>query len=454
MRYRFQVLPFLSLAVVILSYLLFGCSSTVGNEPLSKNEKQSWTRFRGPLATGVAPGAKPPTEWSEEKNVRWKYDIPGIGSSTPIVLNDRVYITSAIKTDRIDESITPPEEQPRNGFFNIKYPNAFYQFVVICVDRKTGKEIWKKTAIEAVPNEGRHPDNNFASATPTTDGKQLYVSFGSQGFYCYSLDGDLKWKRELGKVKTRNNFGEGASLTCAEGLLVIVRDNETKSSITVVDTASGKTVWQKERDEPSCWATPIIVPDGDQFQLITNGHTRVRSYNLKTGDLNWECGGQVMNVTPCPVLLGDQVICMSGYRGNVAMAIDIHSTGDVTGTDQVKWKHDEGTPYIPSPILYENRVYFTKSNGNILTCLDAKTGKVLFDRQRMSGIRSMYSSPAGADGKLFFVGRGGTTVVIQAGDKYEEIATNKLEDRIDASPVLVDNEIFLRGRESLYCIGE
>lgn len=416
--------------------------------------KNNWHQFRGPMANGTAPNAKPPVEWSEEMNIKWKYDIPGIGSSTPIVWKNRVFITSAIKTDRIDESITPPDKQPQNGFFNIKYPNAFYQFVVLCVDRSTGKELWRKTSIEAVPNEGRHPDNNFASATPTTDGKNLYVSFGSQGFYCYSLEGNLKWKRELGKVKTRNNFGEGASLTCHDGLLVIVRDNETKSSITVVNSETGKTVWQKDRDEPSCWATPIVVSVDGKQQLITNGHNRIRSYELKSGDLIWECGGQVMNVTPCPVVFKDHVICMSGYRGNVAMAVDLKSTGDVSDSKSIQWKHDEGTPYIPSPVLYENRVYFTKSNGNILTCLDAASGKVVFDRERLSGIRSIYSSPAGADGKLYFVGRGGTTVVIDAGDKYKELAVNKLDDRIDASPVLVDKELFLRGRESLYCISE
>lgn len=448
------VLTHFVLFLMALPFSALPFSSVAGDEPIRTNDRQSWPRFRGPLATGVAPSAKPPTEWSEDRNIRWKYDIPGEGSSTPIVWQDRVYITSAIKTDRVDESITPPEQQPKNGFFDIKYPNHFYQFLVICVDRRSGKELWRQTAIETVPNEGRHPDNNFASATPTTDGRNLYVSFGSQGFYCYSLDGELKWKRDLGEVKTRNNFGEGASLTCADGMLVIVRDNETASAITVVDTETGETIWQKERDEPSCWATPIVVPDGDRKQLITNGHTLVRSYDLKTGELIWSCGGQVMNVTPCPVVFKDQVICMSGYRGNVAMAIDIHSEGDVSDSAQVKWKHKQDTPYIPSPILYDGRVYFTKSNGNILTCLDAATGKVVFDRQRLPGINSIYSSPAGADGKIYFVGRDGTTVVIRSNADFEVIATNQLDDRIDASPVLVDEEIFLRGRDRLYCIAE
>lgn len=419
-----------------------------------RKTESNWHQFRGPQATGVSPTADPPTVWSESKNVKWKFDIPGVGSSTPIVWGDRVYLTSAIKTDRIDESLTPPEKQARNGFFDIKSPNAFYKFVVICVDRKTGNPLWQKTAVEAVPNEGRHPDNNFASATPTTDGTNLFVSFGSQGFYSYSLEGEFNWKRELGKVKTRNNFGEGASLTVVDGLLAIVRDNETKSSITVLDSATGKTVWQKDRDEPSCWATPIVAQVGQQKQLITNGHTRVRSYDLRTGKLNWECGGQVMNVTPCPVLFEDHVICMSGYRGNVAMSIDIRSKGDVTGTEQVAWKLTDGTPYVPSPLLYQGQVYFTKSNGNILTCVNAKSGETIFDRKRLSQIRSIYSSPTAAAGKIYFAGRRGITVVLAAGKEYKELSVNQLEDRIDASPVLVGREIFLRGRDHLYCISE
>ncbi len=421
---------------------------------MQEAELNNWHQFRGPLANGIAPKATPPTKWSDDTNIKWKYDIPGIGSSTPIVWGDKVFITSAIKTDRIDESKTPPEKQPQNGFFNIKAPNAFYKFEVICIDRTSGKKIWQKTATEAVPNEGRHPDNNFASATPTTDGKNLYVSFGSQGFYCYTLDGELKWKKELGKVTTRNNFGEGASLTVAKGMVIIVRDNETKSAITVVNAETGKTIWEKERDEPSCWATPVVVKRGKTTQLITNGHTKVRSYDLMTGDIIWECGGQVMNVTPCPIVDGDYVYCMSGYRGNVAMSIKIDSKGDVTDSDAVAWKLTDGTPYVPSPVLYGKNLYFTKSNNNILTCVDAKSGKVVYDRQRLPGLRSMYASPTGAAGNLYFVGRDGTTLVMKAGDQFEEVAINKISDPIDASPVLVGKQIFLRGRNYLYCIEE
>lgn len=414
----------------------------------------NWHQFRGPLANGVAPKAKSPTTWSESSNVQWKFDIPGEGSSTPIVFNDSIYLTAATKTEKTDPKKTPPDDQPRNGFFNIKFPNHFYQFDVICVHRKTGKLKWKKTAIEAVPNEGRHPDNNFASASPTTDGERLYVSFGSQGFYCYSLDGDLLWKRDLGKIVTRNNFGEGASLTVAKGHLIIVRDNETRSAITVVNSKTGKTIWEKERDEPSCWATPIVVEQKGKTHLITNGHTRVRSYELSTGDLIWECGGQVMNVTPCPVVHQDSVICMSGYRGNSAMSIQIDSSGDVTASKSVNWQLQEGTPYIPSPILVDGLVYFTKSNNNILTCVDAETGEIVYDRKRLPQIRSMYASPTSADGKIYFQGRGGTTVVIAAGRQYKVLATNKVEDSTDASPVPVGNQLLIRGKKKLYSIAQ
>lgn len=414
----------------------------------------NWHQFRGPSASGVSSTAEPPTEWSETKNIKWKFDIEGVGSSTPIVWNNRVFFTSAIKTERVDPDLPAPEDQPRNGFFNIKAPNAFYQFVVFCVNRSSGKLLWKKVAVEAVPSEGRHPDNNFASASPTTDGKQLFVSFGSQGFYCYSFLGELKWKRDLGKVKTRNNFGEGASLTVADDHLIVVRDNEVRSAITVLDAGNGRTIWEKNREEPSCWSTPVVVNKDGRNQLITNGHQRVRSYELKTGKLFWECGGQVMNVTPCPIVDQNHVYCMSGYRGNVAMAIKLDSKGDVSNTDSVSWKLTDGTPYVPSPILYDGLLYFNKSNNNILTCVEANTGKIVYQRQRLPGIRNMYASPTGAGGKMFFVDRAGTTLVMASGREFRQLAVNQLDDKFDASPVLVGKEILLRGRKSLYCIAE
>ncbi len=420
----------------------------------SKHLLDNWHQFRGPVANGFSPNAKPPTTWSETENIKWKASIEGLGSSTPIIWENKIFLLTAVKTDRIDPKKTAPEKQG-NRAFGIKFPNQFYEFVIVCLDRQTGKEIWKKTANVAVPNEGVHPDNNFASSTPTTDGKFLYVPFGSQGFYCYDMDGNQVWKRDLGPVETRRSFGEGASLTLHEDKLVILRDNENQSQIEVVNKTNGKTIWKKERDEPTAWATPVVVQAAGKLQLITSATNFVRSYDLNNGDLIWQCGGQVTNVTPSPMIHGDTAICMSGYRGSIANAIKLDSKGDVTGdSKQVKWSVSKGTPYIPSGMIYGEQLYFTQSNRGILTCLNATTGKVIFERQRVDGVNNIYASLVGADGKIFVTDRRGTVTVLDAGKEYKVLAQNKLSDSLDATPVLVGGEIYLRGKNTLYCISK
>jgi outer membrane protein assembly factor BamB len=189
-------------------------------------------------------------------------------------------------------------------------------------------------------------------------------------------------------------------------------------------------------------------------QLITNAHHRVRSYDLANGDLIWECGGQVFNVTPSPVTDDEFVYCMSGYRGSAAMALPLDAASDITGTDQIVWSKSRGTPYVPSPILYDGLLYFNQSNDAILTCLDAKTGETLIERTRMPGIRGLYASPVGASDRVYFVGRDGVTLVLEKGPEFKVLATNTLAEPTDATPALVGHQIFLRGENSLYCIGK
>jgi outer membrane protein assembly factor BamB len=318
----------------------------------------------------------------------------------------------------------------------------------------TGKTIWRRRATEQVPIEGHHRDNDFASASPTTDGHRLYVWFGSAGLYCYSLDGELVWQRDLGAAQTRLSFGEASSPVVHDDKLIVNRDLDSQSYITVLSAKTGDTIWRRERDEPSCWATPIVVQHEGVEQLITNAHNRVRSYNLANGDLIWECGGQVSNVTPSPVTDGVAVYCMSGYRGSAAMALPLDATRDITDSDQIIWSKTRGTPYVPSPILYDGFLYFNQSNDAILTCLDAKTGETLIERTRMPGLRGLYASPVGASGRVYFVGRNGVTLVLEKGPEFKVLATNKLAEPIDATPALVGTQIFLRSEKSLYCIGE
>ena len=440
------------LPIVVLAWSTC-MAPALGADSFEEAKLQNWHQWRGPLATGVAPTATPPLTWSEGKNVAWKVAVDGHGSSTPIVWGDRVFLLTVIDTGKVDPNLTPPDEQPQRPF-GITYPNTVHQFVVLCLDRTTGKELWRQVAIEKVPDEGHHGDNSFASSSPTTDGQRLYAWFGSAGLYCYDMDGGLVWSRDLGKVETRLSFGEASSPVIYGDRLLVARDQEQQSYLTALDAATGSTVWLVNRDEPSAWATPLVVERDESVQVVTNGKTRVRSYALGDGSLLWECGGQVSNVTPSPVATANTVICMSGYRGSALFALPLDATGDITDTDRIRWSMAKGTPYVPSPLLYDGLLFFNQSNNAIMSCVDAESGELLIERTRMPDISRIYASPVGAAGRVYFVGRGGTTLVLERGKTFNVLATNKLDDPIDASPALVGNQLLLRGKSHLYCVSE
>jgi outer membrane protein assembly factor BamB len=409
-----------------------------------------WHQWRGPEATGVGPQADPPMEWDQTKNLKWKAAIPGAGKASPIVWGHRVFVATAVNTGTVVEGATKPEDQPMRQF-GIKFPNTLYRYVVQCLDRDTGKLLWEKTAVEALPHEGHHGDNSFASASPTTDGQFLYVSFGSRGLYCYTLDGELQWQHKLNDVTTRLSFGEASSPVIHGDTLVFVRDNETDSRILALDARTGDTRWEAKREEGSAWATPLVTEFAGQTQVITNASKKVRSYDLKTGDVIWECGGQVGNVTPCPVRLGDNVICMSGYRGSIALSLPLSAKGDISGGTEILWKYDRDTPYVPSPLLYGDLLYFNKLNNGVLTVLDATTGKPVIEATRLQGISNVYASPVAAAGRVYFTSRDGTTIVLKQGPQLEVLATNRIDDLVDSSPALVGRQILIRGQKDLYC---
>ena len=430
--------------------LLFALQQCVFGDSFTDN----WHRWRGPNANGVSDSAIPPIKWSEDENVKWKVAIDGRGTSTPIIWGDKVFVLTAVKTDVKDTSIPDPEDQPKTNFFDIKRPNVQRAFVVLCLNRNTGEEIWRKTATTKVPHQGVHNDNDFASASPTTDGKHLYCWFGSAGLFCYDLSGEKVWERDLGEAEMGSSLGEGCSPALYEDKLVVVRDHAGQSTIEVLDSQTGETIWKKDRDEGNAWATPLVIKHSGNVQVITAASNFVRSYDLSSGDIIWQCSGLTGNATPCPVIDGDYVICMSGYKGYAAMAIPMTETGDISGSDKILWTTDRGTPYVPSPLLYDGLLYFNQSNQSIVTCLNSRTGEVAFGPKRIGQLKNIYASPVGASGRVYITGRTGTTVVMERSNEPKVIATNKLDERFDASPALAGNQLFLRGANYLYCIEE
>ncbi len=428
--------------------------STGRGDDFSAESLNHWHQWRGPRADGVAPRGDPPSQWDEAapKNIRWKVAVPGEGHATPIVWGERVFVLAAVPTERVVAALEPVKVEPPGGYKTTR-PVAYYQFVVTCLDRETGAVRWQRVAREAVPHEGRHGTNTYASASPTTDGRRLYASFGSHGVFCYDLDGQPLWERDLGDMVTRFGWGEGASPVLYGNSLIVNWDHEGESFLAVLDPASGETKWRVERDEVTSWTTPRVVEYGGKAQLIVPATRRITSYDLATGEVIWECGGLTTNVIPSPVVFGDLVICMSGHTGSEVRAIRLDSRGDVTDSSpQVAWQSHDHAPYVPSPLVYGPHLFLTKANSAILKVLNPGTGETLLDSARLPELKSIYASPVGAADRVYLTGREGVTIVLKNQPRLEVVAVNKLSEGIDASPAIVGRELFLRGQQHLYKI--
>ncbi|HEY7154412.1 MAG TPA: PQQ-binding-like beta-propeller repeat protein [Gemmataceae bacterium] len=441
-----------SFVIGALCFALFAVA--VRADDFAKEKLDNWHQWRGPRADGTSPHGKPPLKWDDKTNIKWKTELPGLGSATPIVWGDLVFVLTALDTGRQADAADIPKPDSR---FDKKTtpPTTYHQFVVLAIDRNSGKIRWKQVAAEAVPHEGHHPTHSYAAYSPITDGKFLYVSFGSRGLFCYDFAGKLQWKRtDLPRLETRLGWGEGSSPALHGDALIVPWDHEGASFLTVLDARSGRTRWKVDRDEVTTWNTPLVVEYKDRTQIILTATKRIHSYDLADGHVLWQCGGLTVNCIPSSVRFNDSVICMSGYKGAAAFRIPLDAAGDMTGSDKIIWSHKRGTPYVPSPLLSGDRLYFTSVNQPLLTCLDAKTGAVIMDRVRLPALNSLYASPMEADGRIYITDRDGTTLVIERGDKLKVLSTNRLDEPIDASPVAVGKQLFLRGAKHLYCIEE
>jgi outer membrane protein assembly factor BamB len=406
-----------------------------------------WGQWRGPHWTGVSKAANPPTTWAEGKNVRWKVVIPGRGSATPVVWGDRVYLLTAVPTG--------VEGDAQHAQMGAK-PRIPHRFLVMAIDRRTGKTVWQQTAKEETPHEAAHGENGtWASPSAIVDGEHVIASFESRGIFAYDMNGTLVWQKDLGDKRMRNTFGEGSTPALHGNTLVVVWDHQGESFVVALNKRTGEEIWRKTRKEIDTWATPLVMSVNGRAQAIVPAMNQIISYDLATGDVVWETAGLTMNPIPTPVTDGTMAYLMSGFRGNSLKAINVAAAkGDITGTPAIVWSMDRETPYVPSPLLYDGILYFLKSNNGLLTAVDAKTGTPHYVATRIDAIPNVFASPAGAAGRIYIPGREGATVVLRNGPKLDIIATNHLDDGFDASPALVDGELYLRGYKHLYCIAE
>ena len=412
----------------------------------------NWPQWRGPLGTGVAPHADPPLEWSESQNIRWKVALPGKGHSTPVVWGDRIFVTAAVP---YGEAVEPTPSGAVNGHDELPITQR-HKFVVTALNRSDGEILWERTVRDELPHAGGHHTASLASNSPVTDGEHLFAFFGSYGLYCLTLDGEPVWEKDLGRMHTLHGHGEGSSPALYDDTLVINWDHEGQSFVVAFDKRTGEERWRVFRDRASSWTTPIVVEDGGTPQVIVSGSRDVRGYDLATGRLIWECGGlSVENVVASPVAGDGMVFSGSSYDQQSMLAIRFRGAeGDLTGTERVVWTRVQGAPYVPTPLLYGESLYFIRHFQGILTRVNARTGEDRPGPLRLQGLGYVFASPVGAEGRVYITDRDGTTLVLSDEDNPQLLATNRLDDSFSASAALVDAQLFLRGERYLYCISE
>ena len=433
----------------LVSSLLVILLGTVGTA--QEKAQKYWPQWRGPAGTGSAEGANPPFQWSEIKNIRWRVEIPGRGHSTPIIWKDQVFLTTAIPTG----TKLPPRYSGAPGAHDNLPVTQKQRYVIISINREDGKTRWEKTLQEAVPHEGGHNTASLASQSPVTDGQHVFAFFGSRGIYCLDMEGTLVWKVNLGVMKSKHGHGEGSSPVLHGDTLVINWDHEEDSFVLALDKSTGKERWRIKRDEVTSWATPIVVEHAGSRQLIVSGTVRIRSYELATGRVIWECGGLSANIVCSPVAGHGMVFAGSSYEKQVMMAIELEgASGDITDSDKVRWSRIRGTPYVPSSLLYKESIYFLRHYQGILTRIEAKSGEEKQGPFRLGGIRNVYASPVAAANRIYITDMDGMTMVLSHEQQPRVLSMNQLNDSFSASAAIVDKEIYLRGTKRLYCIAE
>jgi len=440
----------------LLFAICFACCLTCLAQ--SRNETSNWPQWRGPHGSGISEEKNLPTEWSAEKNIVWKAELPGRGHSSPIVWGNRIFLTAAIEGEVVPGA--KAVHHVRRGETWV-HPDSVagdrkHTLEVLCLDRDSGKILWERTAYEGTVHDDRHRKNSYASPTPLTDGKFVYAFFEAEGLYCYDFDGQLIWKTSLGKI-AKMGMGPGTSPTLHENLLFLQCDQEDGgpdiSFIAAVDKRTGKEVWRVKRNHRKTHATPLLVRSGSRVELIASGAESVISYDPATGKEYWRSDGVKGHSIPSAVAGHDMVFVSAGYPNKRAMGIKLGGSGNLTGTPNVVWSYDKGTAYVTSPILYGDYVYLVSDKG-ILTCIEARTGEIKYEGGRVPVPASFSASAVAFDGKIFLTSEDGDTFVIKAGPMHEVIRTNSLGEPTLASPAISQGRIFIRGAKHLFCIGE
>ena len=415
----------------------------------------NWPQWRGLDGQGISDEKNLPGEWNPTKNIAWKTVLPGYGQSQPIVWGSRIFLTADVEGGPAPADHKAPVHMMEGKPW--VHPDSvgidkMHTMKVLALDLASGAVVWERTAYEGTVFDHRHRRSSYAAPTMVTDGSTVVAYFGSEGLYGYDVDGNLKWKADVGKFPLLG-MGTGTSPVLFENLVIIQRDeNEGKQSVLLAfDIKTGKEVWRTPRTIEASWSTPVVVSAAGRSELITNGSAFIISYAPRTGKELWRTKGVESNAIHTPLVGQGLVVVTAGYPVKKVIAIRPGGTGDITGSDRIVWQYDRGTGYVISPILYGDYVYLVSDKG-IISCLDAKTGEVKYEGGRVPVPATFMASPVAFDGKLLLTSIDGDTYVIRAGPVHEVIATNSIGEPAASTPSISQGRILVRGAKHLYCI--
>lgn len=425
--------------------------------------EDNWPQFRGPGALGSTESLNDPQEaelpdrWTDSENICWKQPVAGRGWSSPIVWGGKIFLTTAVNSGETE----PAKKGLYFGGNRPKPPETPHQWMVLCLDINSGSIEWEKTVHEGVPASPLHVKNSYASETPVTDGQRVYAYFGNVGLWCLDFDGREVWSKRFEPRATRYGWGTAASPVLQENKLIIVNDNDDKSTLTAFDAATGNELWNVDRDEKSNWATPYVWKNDQRTEIVTPGTGKVRSYDLD-GGLLWEFSGMSSITIPTPFSKFGLLYITSGYVGDKLRplyAIRAGAAGDIslkeeeTSNQYIAWAQRQAGPYNTSPLVYGDSLYVLYDRG-FFACYDAKTGAEVYKQQRIPEGKLFTASPWAYDGKIFCLNEDGVTFVIKAGPTFEVLHTNPLGDDVMcmATPAIAGKRLLIRTDKQLVCV--
>jgi outer membrane protein assembly factor BamB len=439
--------------LILLICLLTGLRVATSNA----NQDQHWAGWRGPNGLGIAPGTSYPEEWTPDKNIAWKTPVPGRGHSSPIVWNDWIFLTTSVEGGKAPED----HKAPIHPGFDLK-PGYFHPdsvgvdrvnaLKVLAYDAKDGRQLWDRTVYDGLMYDNRHRKNTYASSTMVTDGTIAYAFFESGGLYAFDFEGKLLWKTSLGGI-AKAGMGPGTSPVLFENLIILQCDQEMGegSFIVALDRLTGREVWRQARTTRRSWATPLIVRTPARVEMITAGAEKVISYDPRTGKELWRANGTDSHPIPSAVAGHGLAFLSAGSQAKRALAIRLGGDGDLTNSPAVVWRHTKGTAYVPSPILVGPYLYLMTDAG-IMTCLDAATGKVVYEGGRPPVPATFTASLVAYGDRLLATSEDGDTFVIRTGPTHEIVRTNSVGEPVYASLALAGGSIYIRGAEHLFAI--